>query len=550
MFSGIFKKTVLSLLIVSLAVPTALLSYPKKVEAQGKTSCAAVIGGAMATILGLGTKEQATNVPATSGAAIKGAATTAGAGYGQFFKDCVLTPIAIRMAKAMLQNLTTSIVNWINNGFEGNPAFVQDLKGMMTDSMDEAIGAFIEHDLGAGFLCQPFSFQVRIAIAQTYLPYRQRNACTLKDITRNVNGFIDSNNSGGWQYWLDVTTIPQNNVYGATILAQNELSRVITERLGIQNKNLDWGKGFRSFPKCESDAEVTERLNRESTSSGGAFRTSYSKATLNAKRACPTVTPGSVVEGQLQRALNTDISQLEVANDIDAIVGALTNQLMAQVVKGATGLLGVGRKSNGSYNSIGYSAAIAPPPVDNGFTTAIESGINKISTDTDLDGLFVDPEAIDASGSAPAIPEEPTEEGGALEAPTLGFAPVQTNGVLNSFTPFVYEIRIVSNYSATNLNVKTILKRNGSPVELQKIFESIQASYGMEGFVATRSPKSSSDIGFAWEKVSSRKDSDFVIKILGHKTGNALGGNYILETTVIDAQGTILGTEATPFVVQ
>jgi hypothetical protein len=57
------------------------------------------------------------------------AATTAFGVNSLFIKETVADGIAWAVAKLVVREMTTSIVNWINSGFKGNPAFVTDLGG-------------------------------------------------------------------------------------------------------------------------------------------------------------------------------------------------------------------------------------------------------------------------------------------------------------------------------------------------------------------------------------------------------------------------------------
>src|SRR5580704_14985029 len=48
--------------------------------------------------------------------------STAGSEIGQYAYTYVIKPMAISILKIILQQLTLSIVNWINTGFNGSPS--------------------------------------------------------------------------------------------------------------------------------------------------------------------------------------------------------------------------------------------------------------------------------------------------------------------------------------------------------------------------------------------------------------------------------------------
>src|SRR3989344_1283862 len=124
---------------------------------------------------------------------------------GDIARDNILSCLARAVARAMLQQITISTVNWINSGFSGSPSFISNYQQFFTNVADQAAGSFIQgSDLA--FLCSPFRLQVRIAVAQAYLRYAP--SCTLTDVTSNIQGFMNDFTQGGWPAYLSFTTAP------------------------------------------------------------------------------------------------------------------------------------------------------------------------------------------------------------------------------------------------------------------------------------------------------------------------------------------------------
>jgi hypothetical protein len=549
MFSRISKQTVTSLLIVSFLLPSAAFFAPKPAEAAGG-GCAAVVAAAIATVVGVSAASKITGVPTADFGTQAGAASVTGSSYGQFFKDCILIPIATRMAKEMLRKMTTSIVDWINSGFQGNPSFVQDLNGLITDTADQVVGDYIQTKLGGGFLCSSFSLQVRVALAQSYLPYRQRSACTLTQITNNVNGIFSGANAGGWNNWIQMSANPQNNAYGATILAQDEISKAVAEKLGIQGKTLDWGAGFRSWKECATDAQVKEKLDQEAGYSPDIM--TYDKGTLDANRDCKDQTPGKVAQELLVQSLGSGIRELEIANDIDAIVGALTNQLMAQVITGAKGLLGAGKNSNGSYQSSNYQTALNNEITDASISSAIDSGINQGIQSSGFDAIFSTTVGTGTPTVAPTPDTNPDEDG--FTAPVtqnIDWSLERMSPTVNATTPFEYNLELRSDYSARNLSIATTLRRGNTAVPFTSIFSSPRVMYGRtDGSIASAQITSATDSSVTWTRVATDKNVRFIIQFSGSKKSGATAGNYTIETSVSDDAGNVLKVETDSFVVQ
>ncbi len=160
--------------------------------------------------------------------------------------DC----LARTIGRAVIQQMTNSIVNWINGGFNGKPSFVQNFQQYFTNVGDAAAGEFIR-GTALSFLCSPFQLKIRIAIAQSYA----RNggqSCTLTGIVKNINGFLNGNfGQGGWAGLINLTTMPTNNPYGAYAYAQIGLVTAQSNAVNNANRNISPG-GFISLQKQDN----------------------------------------------------------------------------------------------------------------------------------------------------------------------------------------------------------------------------------------------------------------------------------------------------------
>lgn len=226
--------------------------------------------------------------------------------------------IATKIAKTMIQQFTTSLIRWINSGFNGGPQFVTDPATFFKNTADITAGSFIEGS-ELGFLCKPFKQGILLALNLNYsYSFRDRIGCTLTDVMNNVQGAALSFEDVGWDGWFQMTQNEQNNPYGAYFSAKVELDSRIANALGIKRDELSQGNGFLSSRDClQSSIETHECI---------AWG--------------PVKTPGVVIESQLEGALGTNLKQLELAKEFDEILAALLNQLMKQVITQAGGLLG------------------------------------------------------------------------------------------------------------------------------------------------------------------------------------------------------------------
>lgn len=280
------------------------------------------------------------------------------------YKEFVLDLIVNVIAKQLINQMTTSIVNWINSGFEGNPSFVTDPGGFFLDAADQVTGALLNQNGPLASLCSPFSFDLRINLAlQQSSRYNKRYTCTLGKIIENsrnavergvtINGFMAGDFSqGGWPAFISLTTDPQNHYSSAYLYAHSDLLSRIAQKEASINVDLNRGRGFMSYTKCEDiTAEVSNRSAGLSTDQMNLLKqpgnrniqemdpektsikktVDYEAGTEKIER-CKVQTPGSVIEGTLSNQLGSGVRQLELADEIDEIVGALVNQLVIQIV--------------------------------------------------------------------------------------------------------------------------------------------------------------------------------------------------------------------------
>ena len=322
----------------------------------------------------------------------------------------VLNGLAWTVAKVAVQSITRSIVNWINSGFKGSPAFATDLQANLQNVGDSVVNSFLaqvnQSAVNAtGFnIKSPFQDQLSNQLRTAY--YQQSAnfgipAYSLGQSSQNPTVFLNGNFSqGGFNAFLSASQNPQNNPFGAYLLAQNALFSQLNSAVDQRKTELGWGKGFLSFrsncgPGSTSYSNINSSVASESSTLTGAdlkssgstgniltsgpnnipgtsgytgsqsiltnstptntsLAASPSTVSLSQADGCvgkPVQTPGSVIENQLENSLGSGVRQLELANSINEIVGALASQLVSQVV-GPNGLLSASSPSSGGGPSV------------------------------------------------------------------------------------------------------------------------------------------------------------------------------------------------------
>lgn len=268
----------------------------------------------------------------------------------QILKDYGLDSLAWMMANLVIDRMTASTVNWINSGFNGSPAYITDPQAYFTEIGDVVGGQFIIKNPDLNFLCGPIGNRIQIVLSNTYYNSdydRLRWQCTLTDAYGNIDDFMENFENGGWDKFFRLSQERQNNPIGAYLQAEGDFFELLASKMNEKNTELSWGKGLLSQKECEIYGE-------ESTVEIPNFDGTFDVITVPAPCLSEkTVTPGTVIEGQLNEAIGSGTGRLEVADEINEIVSALLNTLMKQVIGGiGRGLRGASQPDSTNQNQV------------------------------------------------------------------------------------------------------------------------------------------------------------------------------------------------------
>lgn len=280
---------------------------------------------------------------------------SAGAEVEQSIIMQVLNGIAWTVAKAAIQSMTQSIVTWINSGFEGSPAFVTDLNTNLRQLGDAVAMQFVNDllfDTGkTDTIRSPYVERIGQAIATGYYlstsgdRLQARLEYTLQNFSRNPQAFLHGDfRQGGWNAWYATNSTCGNNPYCAQFAAHDEFIARLETQIDQRIQELSWGSGFLSWRgECSIAVDQQGNVHKDTDTTDLSDADKCLQHRIN--------TPGSVVEDQLAGALGSPIRQLELADSINEIVGALVTQLVSQVISGS-GLLGASDTPSGGGRSV------------------------------------------------------------------------------------------------------------------------------------------------------------------------------------------------------
>lgn len=333
-FFSFLKKGLVATLFVIFGFVATYIPQPfnqiNTVEAGAATGKATVFEQISAKVEQIGT-----NIATTASAAYD--AITSYSTEQNWIKEGYLDGIGWVLAKKIVSSMVQSLVDWINSGFNGSPAFVQDLGGFLTNAADEAIGEYISKLGSVGsFICSPFRLDVQISVQLAYDVSRRGDPapkCSLSNIVDNFEQFLAGDFSqGGWTNWFEITANPETlTPYGAMLTAQDGARAAIINAKGEKLAELDFGQGFLSGKICQ-----------------------MVNGTTGPQKKCKISKPGTVIKASLDQHLGAGLSSLIAADEINEVVGALIGQIANKAVTGASGLLGL--SSGTGYTYAGYDS--------------------------------------------------------------------------------------------------------------------------------------------------------------------------------------------------
>ena len=241
------------------------------------------------------------------------------------------------LKRKLLDMIVDQIVQWIQGG--GEPKFITDWPGFFRDAVDQAGGVFIQK-IGLSKLCSPFKLQLSAA----FIPiptFTERTSCALSAIGVNLDNFLKDFQQGNWIAWQEMVLRPQNNIYGAYLMAWDQYEIEKSAAAKAASAEAQAGKGFlsvkggcveRNFEGYQSC--IDSGLSAEECDKASCIRRGI-------------ITPGAAVGDITGKALGSDIDYIVNAQDFAAYVGAIVNALLNRVFAEGVGLLHAGTSGSG-----------------------------------------------------------------------------------------------------------------------------------------------------------------------------------------------------------
>ena len=241
------KKLISALLIILIIVPAVLLSRPKQAYAVAPVQDV----GALAILrnIFLGTTGASTAI--NTGNTVKNTLIA-------IAKQAIMV-----IEQRLLQEMTKSMVNWINSGFHGSPLFLTNSDSFFHDIAKTEIKNIVS-DFGYDPNKFPFGQQFALNIINSYKRTADQDASYSLSAfmsQTDANNFRNNFNAGGWNGFLINTQYPQNNYLGFNMMATDKLAHSLagTTQTAAQKvqTTLQQGMGFLSPTTCPKNINAS-----------------------------------------------------------------------------------------------------------------------------------------------------------------------------------------------------------------------------------------------------------------------------------------------------
>jgi cysteine-rich repeat protein len=259
----------------------------------------------------------------------------------QFIKENILDAIVKAIAKTFMQQMIGDITRWAAGGFSdtNQPFAVTNWTEYLKTAINVGSGMFI-NEFNLTPLCSPIRISLEglgLITYHVYLPpYTQYAACTIGDIVENVEDFWKNPSIGmyGWDTWSALTQ-PQNNLYGAYLLATEERARLETEQSQAKQQEATVSGGYQNQAICTKD-DVTACKSKcaEQGPPSPECLKRCEKSSIGICIEQQTKTTGSEIHAAIEKAIGADIDWIVSADEISELLGAFITGITQRLISG------------------------------------------------------------------------------------------------------------------------------------------------------------------------------------------------------------------------
>lgn len=243
------------------------------------------------------------------------------------YQQCVLREVVDRIRESVTSAFLKQATVDIQTGRNGGPQYVvSQVPELQTGTADPIVLAALQNTSLFSNANSAQQSLLQRSLAQSYESARAENvtglACAYQG---NVQAFQEGqtyNPSTGLSDFFNASS-PSCNYISEFAAYKNLLDARISQGIALQMQQWNWGQGF--YPKVDQNGNV--------------------------------VTPASVVNTSYEQILQSPFQQLQSANDIGQMIGALYAGVTTQVIGDSGGLSGISQSVGGQASYLDQVAA-------------------------------------------------------------------------------------------------------------------------------------------------------------------------------------------------
>jgi len=259
-------------------------------------------------------------------------------------KEACLDKVARVLAQKTLAQMTTKIGNWVNTGFDGNPAYVRDIESYLKTTRNQQIEKYLP---GLTSRSPIFGNAMRSIITKQ-VTGKTDGLLKKADDTPEAKAFLSFTkdfSDGGWSALLN----NDNNPLSTLFMSSSELARSIDSQALNTREEINRNGGFLDLRTCVQ--------YQGQNSAGQPICTRYG-----------TTTPGSLISSQLEAITASPIRQAELADELNEAVGSFFDNLLNKLVsKGARSFRSSSFSGTGITPSTNIGSNYVPGAGENAF---------------------------------------------------------------------------------------------------------------------------------------------------------------------------------------
>ncbi|MDP3779414.1 MAG: hypothetical protein Q8R30_05230 [bacterium] len=248
--------------------------------------------------------------------------------YEYSLNEYLLKPLLRAAVFALVQASTNQIVSWIKNDGGSGVGFVKDFEGALVKEVDGRAGEFLNRLIGADLCSVNLRQFLKINLSTPdFNNVGAQFKCSLTGIVDNVDNFYKDFNNGGWPAFVAISNNPQNNFYGATMMAQLNLQAAKGSAAAAFQQKLQDSGGFLGV-QLKKKSEVCEPPPE-----AGLDPVCYTKLI--------STTPGKLISESLDQSLNKagfNFLNGEAGSIIDGAINQIMNAMVQRLIQTGTNL--------------------------------------------------------------------------------------------------------------------------------------------------------------------------------------------------------------------